>query len=119
MIARQIGADVVKALAVLAVFFLSFGYGQAQAPVFADDSVSAQSVYSTVSYCGQGPGEHGPACGPCHACRVTIADLPPPPSIAEPAYLGFSRIVYIVEDVEPAHNFGHRPANPRAPPALV
>lgn len=87
---RHIAADLIRAFAVLALVFLSFGHQPAGALVL-DHEVLTATV--TASYCGDVPAD-GKAHAPCHACRIGGgADLPPPcgglihlPAIAEPAF---------------------------------
>ncbi|MCD7060205.1 hypothetical protein [Pelagibacterium xiamenense] len=118
-LARQIAGEAIKALAVLALIFLSFAHTPAQSSDFGDDGAYAVSAYSAVTYCGQGPEDDGAGHGPCHACRAGIADLPAPPCSADPAYSGFARIAFVHESENPVYEAADGPANPRAPPALV
>lgn len=114
-VARDIGGEAIKALAVLALVFLSFAH-QPVAVAQADDG--PQWAVSDLSYCGGAPdGEAGHL--PCHACRAGVADLPPAPSMAEPAYVAFAETGFALVDDFMVGQRGFSPANPRAPPAGV
>ncbi len=78
---RQTGLEVLRALCVLALIFLSFGH----APVTAAASGSGVLTAALdMSYCGDLPDDPR-AHAPCHACRIGgSADLPPPCSFATP-----------------------------------
>ena len=109
---RSIMAEVVRALAVLALVFLSFaGSHAAAAPGYHDD-------HGGYDFCGTPPGnpvDHAP----CHACRANPVVLPTAPVGADPAF--------DVADVCPSVSIwgvtvsirGRTPVNPRAPPALA
>jgi len=86
---RHIAADLVRALAVLALVFLSFSHQPSMRLAHDHESVSAAV---TASWCGDAPADTTHA--PCHACRIgSGADLPPPcgglvhlPSVGEAAF---------------------------------
>lgn len=114
-IVRDIAKEAVKALAVLALVFLSFAHQPVQVPT-GDDGFSF--AVSDLSYCGAVDGDAG-GHAPCHACRVSLADLPPPPCVAEPAYLAFATLDYAPADSVAFAQPGYTLRNPRAPPATV
>jgi hypothetical protein len=111
---RHIAAELVRAFAVLALVFLSFGH-QPAAAVPSDHDVLTVAV--TASFCGDAPADTSHA--PCHACRIGGgADLPPPceglihlPAVAEPAFPELAAVAYVVAppDIPDA----------RGPPALA
>ena len=111
---RHIAAELVRALAVLALVFLSFGHQPAVA-VAHDHEVLTAAV--TSSWCGDSPVDTTHA--PCHACRIGGgADLPPPcggivhlPLVSEPVFPERAAVAYVVAppDIPDA----------RGPPALA
>lgn len=111
----HIAADLVRALAVLALVFLSYAH-QPVGTVAPEQDVLTVAV--TASFCGDLP-DDGKAHAPCHACRIGGgADLPPPceglihlPTLAEPAFaeLGATAFVVAPPDIP----------EPRGPPALA
>lgn len=112
---RDIFGEAVKALAVLALVFLSFAH-QPVAVASADDGFAFS--LADLSYCGSsgdGTGDHAP----CHACRAGMAGLPPAPCVAEPAHVQLAIIDFprAAGPAGPGHQYF--PASPRAPPALV
>ncbi|HCO54316.1 MAG TPA: hypothetical protein DIT93_04770 [Pelagibacterium sp.] len=115
-LARDIGTEIIKALAVLAVVFLSF----AHQPIVLDVPDDGFSVsVADLSFCGGAPDEDGSGHAPCHACRAGIADLPPVPCVSEPAYARFTRARFTLADdlVVEQHPFSIHKS--RAPPALA
>lgn len=113
---RDIGGEAIKALAVLALVFLSFAH-QPVSLASADDS-SHWTVADT-SYCGSGADGDGAGHAPCHACRVGAIDLPPAPCTAEPAYMAFADAGFVLVDDPDMPQQGYLRGNPRAPPAAV
>lgn len=111
---RHIAAELVRALAVLALVFLSFGHQPAVA-VAHDHEVLTAAV--TASMCGDAPADTTHA--PCHACRIGGgADLPPPcgglvhlPTLAEPAFPERAAVAFVVAPPEIP--------DARGPPALA
>lgn len=111
---RHIAMELVRALAVLALVFLSFGRQPAAAATYDHDVLT---VAVTSSFCGGAPVDTSHA--PCHACRIGGgADLPPPceglvhlPSTAEPAFPELAAVAFVVAppDIPDA----------RGPPALA
>jgi len=111
---RHIAAELVRALAVLALVFLSFGH-QPAAALAQDHDVLTAAV--SANWCGDAPADTSHA--PCHACRIGGgADLPPPcgglvhlPTVAEPAFPDFAAVAQVVAppDIPDA----------RGPPALA
>lgn len=114
VMARDIGKEVIKALAVLALIFLSFGHQ----PIDIAPTANGDSGWTLadLSYCGAPPGEDSGGHLPCHACRVGGAALPPPPCAALDAPLGFTRAAFGAYTLA----FAPRPVvtstHPRAPP---
>jgi hypothetical protein len=87
--------EVVRALGVLAIVFLSFVHQPmpAAAQQFDLDG-PVLTAGLDLSWCGDMPmGEDGKAHSPCHACRVLGAALPPP----EGGYLALRRPVKIID----------------------
>jgi len=116
---RQIGKDTIAALAVLALVFLSFGHAPSSAAVAAPVASNYTPV-SVLSFCGNGaPGDPHGLHGPCHACRVSAAVLPPPPSDAEPAFLSFGAAAFVIEDEGALRRFHADGYCSRAPPRRV
>jgi hypothetical protein len=76
--------ELLRALCVLALFFLNF----AHAPVSAAAPVGpVLSAVADSGFCGTPPGDGGSDHAPCHACRIGGgADLPPPHALAVPAF---------------------------------
>ena len=109
--------ELILAMGLLALVFLAFGHQPASAGAadpgfrFADGSVPV--------FCGDAPGEDAGAHGPCHACRVSAADLPPPPCDAKAAFTGFAVIAYPPVEPAMAHRVPHLLKASRAPPASV
>lgn len=114
VMARDIGREMIKALAVLALIFLSFAH-QPITISLATDGDSGWTL-ADLSYCGAPPGEDGGGHLPCHACRVGGAALPPPPCAALDAPLEFTRAVFGIFDIAFAPQPLVTSANPRAPP---
>lgn len=113
---RDICGEIAKALAVLALVFLSFAHQPVAIAQPADGDVF--SLADIHSYCGS-PAEEEPGHAPCHACRAGVADLPAAPCVAEPAYLAFADAGFVLSDETAPAQTEFSPANPRAPPALV
>lgn len=114
---RDIAGEVTKALAVLALIFLSFAHQPIEVPQAGGDAFSFQ--LADLSYCGGAPDEDGGGHVPCHACRSGDIDLPPAPCVAQPAYAGFVVAAFFVADMAVADQFGYSASHPRAPPALA
>ena len=112
---RHIAAELVRAFAVLALVFLSFGHQPTGTLAYEHDVLTAAL---TASFCGDAP-DDDKGHAPCHACRIGGgADLPPPceglihlPSVAEPAFAERAAVPYVVAppDIPDA----------RGPPALA
>lgn len=113
-IAATIVRDVVAALAVLSLVFLSYAH-QPVAATHLDHEVLTVAV--TADFCGDGPADSSHA--PCHACRIGGgADLPPPceglvhlPATSEPVFPELAAAPFFVAppDIPDA----------RGPPALA
>lgn len=111
---RHIAAELVRAFAVLALVFLSFGH-QPAAALAHDHDVLTAAV--TASFCGDTPADTTHA--PCHACRIGGGvDLPPPseglihlPAAAEPAFPERAARAHVVAPPEIP--------DARGPPALA
>ena len=109
---RSVMAEVVRALAVLALVFLSFAGSPA---------VAAHGDHYTPAgydFCGTPPGnpvDHAP----CHACRASPVVLPTAPAEAGPAFAVVDTCLHVSISNLNVRNWTRTPANPRAPPALV
>lgn len=113
-IARDIAGETIKALAVLALVFLSFAHmppAQAGAPFDGGTSCIAGSADE--------PGAPEVAHEPCHACRAELAALPPPPCAAEPLLFAGDAPMPVRAAAFTDRNGNFSPARPRAPPVLV
>ena len=114
-IAAAIVRDLLKALAVLALVFLSYSHQPANATHLDHDVLTA---VVTADFCGDLTDDGG-AHAPCHACRIGAgADLPPPceglvhlPKVAEPAFPQLAAVPFIVAPPELPEA--------RGPPALA
>lgn len=103
-IGRHIAADLIRAFAVLALVFLSFGHQTAGAAHLDHDVLTAAV---TADFCGE-ISDDGQGHAPCHACRIGGgADLPPPceghvhlPKVAEPAFTQLAAVPFIVAPPE-------------------
>lgn len=74
--ARHIAVDLVRALSVLALIFLSFGHAPVTTSAHGHDVLAAAV---DLSFCGDLPAGNDTSHSPCHACRIGAgADLPPP-----------------------------------------
>jgi hypothetical protein len=116
-LAGDILREVLFALAALAMLLLAF----AHQPVLASPAALPVASYVPVNtvYCGDGPADSHHSQGPCHACRVSAAALPPPPSDAEPAFFETLAVGYVVFEARfPQEDAVHRP-HARGPPGLV
>ncbi len=114
--ARLISIDILRALSVLALIFLSFAH--APAPDFAarQDVLTASVDFS---FCGDDPAGTDDAHAPCHACRVLGSALPPPPCAAIAAPVATAPAAWFGAVVPTADHLVRLSAQPRAPPALV
>ena len=82
--ARQIGIELMRALCVLALLFLSLAHAPLTVPATGPGTLTA---VVEASYCGDQP-DDGKAHAPCHACRIGGgADLPPPCGLMLPTAL--------------------------------
>ncbi|AJY44463.1 hypothetical protein TM49_00235 [Martelella endophytica] len=109
--------ELAAALAVIAVFALTFVYQPYLPTILHQDGV--RTLVSSAIICGdigdQGHADHGP----CHACREKPAILPPPSDIAAPAYGRFIAVVYAVTGETALRPIRTPHYNPRAPPFAV
>lgn len=110
--ARQTGVEVLRALVVLALLFLSFAHNPASAATPGPDTLTAAL---DLSYCGDLPDDPR-AHAPCHACRIGGgADLPPSAAIALPvaviAGVAYGAMPVLAPPAAPARAF-----NARGPP---
>ncbi len=107
-------AEVVRALAVLAVVFLKFAHAPLTSAAPLGDVFAP---YDVASFCGSpvdDPAEHAP----CHACRIgSGADLPPSPPavVCAPLVATFEFAITDYTFVRDARVFR---LGARAPPAL-
>ena len=114
-IAAELVRDIAKALAVLALVFLSYGHQPVAAANLHHHTLTAAV---TADFCGGIPAD-GQIHGPCHACRIGGgANLPPPcggllhlPTPTEPAFPPLTVAAFVVAppDIPDA----------RGPPALA
>jgi len=114
--ARLISIDILRALGVLALIFLSFVH--APVPGFAGDQ-DVLTAAVDFSYCGDDPVGTDRAHAPCHACRVLGTALPPPPCAAIAAPVASTPAPWFGAVVSTADRLAQLAARPRAPPALV
>jgi hypothetical protein len=99
-IAALLVRDIAKALAVLALVFLSYGH-QPIATQQLDHDVLTAAV--TSSFCGD-PLDDNSTHAPCHACRIGAgADVPAPceglihlPMASEPALPALAAVAYVI-----------------------
>lgn len=111
---RDIAAEVGKAVAVLALVFLSFAHQPIDIAVAEDGAWT----FAEITYCGGEPDQDG-GHSPCHACRFGIADLPQPPCVAEPVKRASARPLHMPGDDLRRDQAIAGLKNPRGPPALV
>lgn len=115
---RDIAGEVTKALVALALIFLSFAHQPVDVAQANGDAFSLS--VADLSFCGGGPDGDGDGNhSPCHACRAGIADLPPAPCVAEPAYVGFITADFVARDDVVFDQTVYSSKNSRAPPASV
>lgn len=112
---RHIANEIVRALAVLALVFLTFAHLPGSTVAATQDTVTAAVVSS---FCGDAPGDSR-AHAPCHACRVGGIGLPPPPCAAILAPVDTDRIGYFSAPAAIAAVERAVSASPRGPPALA
>lgn len=115
---KQIAAEFLSALSVLALVFLSFGH-QPVSSANASTNLQAYQI-SALSFCGDsGPADGHTSHAPCHACRISFADLPPAPCEAEPAFASFVRLnINPTDDAHPLA-ISSNPYLSRAPPIIL
>jgi hypothetical protein len=113
--AHNMGRELLHALVVLALIFLSFAHAPVSVAASGPDTLTAAL---DMSYCGDTP-DNPKAHAPCHACRIGGgADLPPPCDIAV-------AMVIVADVAYGALPALHLPAEPlgtataRGPPASV
>ena len=117
LLARQIAAEMMKALAVLALVFLSFAHQPAA--IAGDGTDVLGNPTAGLSYCGGEPDDDGADHVPCHACRFDPAALPQPPCVATLAYALFVAFAVSRGEGVIVYPDVYRPDSPRAPPAPV
>lgn len=115
--ARAIAGEMIKALAVLALVFLSFAHQPVQLSASGDGSSLLAAI--DLSFCGSEPGDDHAGHSPCHACRGGIADLAAPPCVAERAYAAFAAFDTELADDIVVGQAIYSNKSPRAPPALA
>jgi hypothetical protein len=109
---RTVMVEVMRALAVLAIVFLSF------APHAAVSAEGYSGHTSGYDFCGtppDNPVDHAP----CHACRANPVVLPTAPAVAGPAFAVAAVCPSVPNRGLNVSPFERTVANPRAPPALV
>ena len=109
--------EAVLALSVLALVFLSFAHQPAA--INADRGGVAVYAVSALSFCGDGAAGDKTGHSPCHACRVSVGEVPPPPCDAVPAYRGFATTDYVQSVSQPKPALHLSPLGARAPPIIV
>lgn len=119
---RQIGGDIARALAVLAVVFLSFAHTTSAAP----STTEVLMAHAAISLCGDvtelahHPDDGTASHAPCHACRIgNAADLPLPPDLVLACLGGVQVVSYLPVDDATGSSEPLHVAHPRGPPALV
>lgn len=111
---RDMTRETIKALAVLALAFLSFVPLPQNAQAFAEGDIW---IAADATWCGQALQSHDREHEPCHACRPGLVPLPCPPDIDGPAFAALGQgAVLLVSDAGWAQA-AHTPRQPRAPPA--
>lgn len=113
--ARHMMNDLARALGVLALIFLSFGHAPVVASPIGTDILTAAV---DLGYCGESSADDTQH-GPCHACRVVGAALPPPPSVAIDAPTAAAPVAFFRGCPTGASHLVETVACPRAPPALA
>jgi hypothetical protein len=109
---RPILAEITRALAVLALVFLSF----AHQPAFAASGY--HDDHGGYDFCGTPP-DNPVNHAPCHACRSNPVVLPTAPAQADPAFAVSAVCPELPKWGLNVSYPARTPANPRAPPALV
>jgi hypothetical protein len=113
MTPRLVIAEMLRALAVLALLFLNF----AHAPLNAAPTGAGYVAYAADGVCGDLPGDGPTAHAPCHACRIGGgADLPPPCGLPAPAFTAVA-VEFGAMAVADAATVPLLAAAPRGPPA--
>lgn len=108
-------SDLARAFGVLALVFLSFAHTPVVASPIGTDVLTATV---DLGYCGESTADHTQH-GPCHACRVLGAALPPAPSEAVEAPFGIVPVSFFTARLTGAGHLVETSARPRAPPVLV
>jgi hypothetical protein len=109
---RALLAEITRALAVLALVFLSFAHQPALAAAGYHDD------HGGYDFCGtppDGPADHAP----CHACRSNPVVLPAAPENADPAFGVVAVCPGVSISARDVSDPARSPANPRAPPVQV
>lgn len=118
---RQIGSDMLSAVLVLALVFLSFAHTPLAGTPSADQlaSLALTSVAAADVPCGNGRADDTATHAPCHACRLgAAADLPPSPQLPISCQVPVP-VAYLTPDLHPAASAPRLGFGARAPPTLV
>src|SRR5690348_12728804 len=110
---RRLVRETLLALLVVALTFLNFGHSSA---VFA---AGGRVVVTGHAICGDNgavnDGEHLA----CHACRPSVADLPPPPAEPEPVCFTTTPVFYAAAIASTESSAGLQAFEPRGPPVTA
>jgi hypothetical protein len=107
---RRAGRETLLALLVIALTFLNFGHTSA---VFA---AGGRVVVTGHSICGDSGAVNGGEHFACHACRPTVADLPPAPAEPVPVRFAAAIVSYATALVPVDSSAGLLAFEPRGPP---
>jgi|GEM_PF-3201310 len=111
MTPRQAIAELLRALAVFALVMLSLA-----PPVVAAPAAPGATEW-TLSVCGDDGAHGGPGHLPCHACRPSLAVLPPPSGEVQPAHGRCDGVAYGQPCAPQPLPAGTSWCEPRGPPA--
>jgi hypothetical protein len=115
---RQYLEEVLRAGLVLAVLLFGFG-STAPAPQVGRSPALAAAIAADwgSQLCGGGFADNHGGHLACHACRVSMPLLPPPPCVAEPAFRDAVAVDYVATAPVAADAAPILAARPRGPPA--
>lgn len=105
--------ETLLALLVVALTFLNFGHASA---VFA---AGGRVVVTGYAICGDQGAVHDGDHFACHACRPSVADLPPPPAEPEPVCFTASAVHYVAASTPTDSSAGLLAFEPRGPPGAA
>jgi hypothetical protein len=110
---RRLARETLLALLVVALTFLNFGHTSA---VFA---AGGRVVVTGHSTCGDAGAVNGGEHFACHACRPSIAALPPPPAEPDPVYFVATPVSFAAAIASNDSSAGMLASQPRGPPAAA